>query len=319
MIVQYHKAALTAGLVLAISLTLSCSGDGDDNPPATGISSSGGGGGPSSSGVSSSGGSSSSSGGGSSSGTGSSSSFGSSSSSGGGDIPIAGCPDAVTGSNSLTCGGKTYATVEIGGKIWMKENLNYNAVGSKCGDASTNTLKDENTAACDTYGRLYNWSAAMALPSKCNSALSTSDTDCAIGTPNHRGICPSGWHIPSNAEWDALYRSADGTSGTDSPYSSPTAGKHLKAQDGWTDCGPSGSGKDYLCEDTKAFAALPGGFGYSDGYFSNVGDIGYWWSSSEYDANSAYYRGMNYHYEDAYWDYNDKSYLSSVRCLQDSP
>jgi len=322
MIAQYHKLALTAGFLLAIALTFSCSGDGggDNNPGGTssaGISSSSGGGGSSSSGVSSGGGSSSSSGGGSSSGTGSSSSFGSSSSSAGGDIPIVGCPDAVTVSNAVTCGGKTYATVEIGGKIWMKENLKYNVVGSKCGDESTNTLKDGDTPACDTYGRLYNWSTAMALPSKCNSILSTSGAGCAIGTPNHRGICPSGWHIPSNAEWDALYRSADGTSGTDSPYISPTAGKDLKAQDGWTDCGPSGSGKANLCEDTYNFSALPGGYDSSNGSFDGVGLYGYWWSASELNSNYAYSRLMSYDGENAYYSNDDKSYLFSVRCLQD--
>jgi len=310
MIVQYHKLALTAGFALAISFTLSCSGDdggGDNNPGGTssaGISSSSGGG-SSSSGVSSSG--------------------GSSSSSGGGDIPIVGCPDAVTVSNAVTCDGKTYTTVEIGGKIWMKENLKYNAVGSKCGDESLGTLIDENTTACDTYGRLYDWSTAMAFPSKCNSAPSTSDTDCAIRTPNHRGICPSGWHIPSNAEWDALYRSADGTSGTDSPYESPTAGKYLKAKEGWNSCGPSGSGKTYSCEDTHNFSALPGGFGYSHGSFSeSVGYYGYWWSASEDGSHAnedgslyAYRRGIDYRTEYARYGFYAKKYLFSVRCLQD--
>ena len=302
MIVQYHKLALTAGFALAISFTLSCSGDdggGDNNPGGTssaGISSSSGGG-SSSSGVSSSG--------------------GSSSSSGGGDIPIVGCPDAVTVSNAVTCDGKTYTTVEIGGKIWMKENLKYNAVGSKCGDESLGTLIDENTTACDTYGRLYDWSTAMALPSKCNSTLSTSDAECAIRTPNHQGICPSGWHIPSNAEWDALYRSADGKSGTDSPYTSLTAGPHLKAKEGWNDCGPSGSGKAYPCVDTYNFSALPGGAGNLNGGFSNVGKSGYWWSASEDSSNSAYNRRMFYGSEAAEYLSSGKGAWFSVRCVKD--
>jgi len=42
-------------------------------------------------------------------------------------------------------------------------------------------------------------------------------------------------------------------------YESPTAGKYLKAKEGWNDCGPSGSGKSYLCEDTYGFSALPAG------------------------------------------------------------
>jgi len=268
MIAQYHKLALTAGFALAVALTFSCSGDGDDNPPPAISSSSGG----------------------------SSSSLGSSS------------------------GGVASETVVIGGKTWQAKNLAVNVTGSKCyAEGVVGVSADSIAKNCAKYGRLYDWSTAMALPSKCNSTLSTNDVNCTIRTPNHRGICPSGWHIPSNAEWDALYRSADGTSGTDSPYSSPTAGKHLKAQDGWTDCGPSGSGKDYLCEDTKAFAALPGGSGDSDGDFYGVGNLGYWWSASEYYSNIAYTRGMDYNREDVYWFSNGKSFLRSVRCLQDSP
>ena len=296
MIAHYHKLALTASLVLAMSLTLSCSGDGgggDNNPGGTSsavISSSSGNGGSSSSGVSSSGGS--------SSGAGSSSSFSSPSSS--------------------STGGAASETVVIGGKTWQAKNLSVNVSGSKCGGAD-GYLKDEDTENCAKYGRLYDWATAMALPPKCNSTLSTSDAECAITTPNHRGICPSGWHIPSNAEWDALYRSADGTSGTDSPYSSPTAGKHLKAKEGWTDCGPSGSGKANLCEDTHNFSALPGGSGYSNGSFYDAGNNGYWWSASEYGSYNAYGRGMYYDGELARYYDNNKGNLFSVRCLQDSP
>jgi uncharacterized protein (TIGR02145 family) len=122
--------------------------------------------------------------------------------------------------------------------------------------------------------------------------------------------CPYGWHLPSNAEWDELYRHADGTNGTESPYRSPTAGKYLKATSGWNDYnGNSGNGTDAF-----GFSALPGG--YSNGSFSNVGDSGQWWSSSENYSYSAYYRYMFYH-DYAYLNGSDKTTLFSVRCLQD--
>jgi uncharacterized protein (TIGR02145 family) len=95
------------------------------------------------------------------------------------------------------------------------------------------------------------------------------------------------------------------------------AGRKLKSTDGWNSCGPSGSGKSYVCEDAFGFAALPGGNGRSDGGFNDVGNSGYWWSASEHDANGAYSRGMNYNSEGAYWYLNDKDGLFSVRCLQD--
>jgi uncharacterized protein (TIGR02145 family) len=69
--------------------------------------------------------------------------------------------------------------------------------------------------------------------------------------------------------------------------------------------------------DDFGFSALPGGDGYSGGDFYDAGDYGNWWSSSENDAYGAYYRYMYYSLEGAYYDYNTKSYLFSVRCLQD--
>ncbi|MDR2583928.1 MAG: hypothetical protein LBC75_10655 [Fibromonadaceae bacterium] len=188
---------------------------------------------------------------------------------------------------------ETYQTVVIGTQTWMARNLNYAAPGSKCGNGSS--LSDENTATCNTYGRLYNWATAMALDASCNS------TSCAsqVGA-KHQGICPSGWHIPSDAEWTTL---------TDHVGAS-IAGTKLKATSGWNS---NGNGQD-----TYGFAALPGGDGYSDGSFSNVDNYGYWWSATEDNANYAYYRDMGYDYEDVSRNYNYKYYgLFSVRCLQD--
>jgi len=213
---------------------------------------------------------------------------------------------------------KHYNAVLIGTQIWMAANLNYNASGSKCGVLSGDgSLVDANNSVCDTYGRLYNWATAMDLPSKCDSN-SASNEACYIKKP-HQGICPIGWHIPSNEEWDKLYRFADNARYTESPYESPTAGKYLKSQTGWTSCGPSGSGKNYSCEDTHGFSALPGGGGYDD-HFNHAGYYGYWWSASEFNSNRAYSRYMEANRDSAYWSSNNhgrgKTILISVRCLR---
>ena len=201
---------------------------------------------------------------------------------------------------------KTYKYVTICNQTWMAENLNYNVTGSKCYDNLENN--------CDKYGRLYDWSTAMNLPSTCNSSTCASQVQA-----KHRGICPEGWHIPTNAEWNELYHYAngtlDGSTNLSSNYYSPTAGKHLKAKEGWTNC--SASGSSYSCLDTHGFAALPGGLGLSDGYFGNAGSNGRWWSSTEYSANSAYSRYMYYDLEGANWNISNKSYLLSVRCVED--
>jgi uncharacterized protein (TIGR02145 family) len=129
----------------------------------------------------------------------------------------------------------------------------------------------------------------------------------------HQGVCPKGWHLPGNAEWDKLYRYADGTSGTKSPYRSQTAGKYLKSKEGWNDFG----GKSDNGTDIYGFSALPGGFGSSGGNFYFVGNRGDWWSSTEGISGYAYYRVMDYYIEYAGWDYSGKYGLFSVRCVKD--
>ncbi len=206
---------------------------------------------------------------------------------------------------SISYGGQTYKTVVIGTQVWFAENLNYNASGSKC--------YDNDPYNCVTYGKLYDWATAMALSSDCNFNTCSSQMQS-----KHQGICPSGWHIPTNEDWDKLYRYADGTSGTESPYTSSTAGRYLKAKSGWGSCGPSNA--SWLCEDTYGFSALPGGLGFSDGSFNGIGNSGRWWSASEYNINGAYAKGMsNSNNQGASWSTNDSKsyYLFSVRCVQD--
>jgi uncharacterized protein (TIGR02145 family) len=192
---------------------------------------------------------------------------------------------------SVAYDGTTYKTTEIGEQVWMAENLNYNAPGSKC--------YDDEPANCAKYGRLYDWASAMGLP------------DCSYGTScasqigaNHRGICPSGWHLPSDKEWEALTDFVGGSSRR-------IAGTKLKAISGWDGNGTN----DY------GFSALPGGGGYSDGSFDYVGNDGYWLSATEDGADYAYFWGIFYDYEGAGlgvgWGYYEKDGLLSVRCLQD--
>jgi len=211
------------------------------------------------------------------------------------------------GSPSLiTHGGEDYETVVIGKQIWLKRNLNY--VPTDTNVAKTARCYEDKSDNCDKYGRLYDWATAMALPDNCNRASCTSQ----IKTP-HKGICPTGWHIPTNAEWEKLFRYADGSTGTDSPYKSGVAGKYLKAKSGWNDYeGTSGNG-----EDRFGFSALPGGTNYlEDEHFYSAGDRGYWWSASEINSINAFRRGMHYDSDStSYYSYG-KALLLSVRCVR---
>jgi uncharacterized protein (TIGR02145 family) len=187
---------------------------------------------------------------------------------------------------------KTYEAVLIGTQTWMAKNLNY-ATGGKCGYGSS--LSDNNTSSCDTYGRLYNWSTAMA-----GSATSSKNPS------EVNGVCPTGWHIPSDAEWNALMKYVNPSCADNSDCAD--AGTKLKATRGWYS---NGNGTDEY-----GFSALPGGDGYYSSNDTNYGLNGYWWSATEDDA-SAYTRRMNYNYAGVNRNNLSKAYLFSVRCVQD--
>jgi uncharacterized protein (TIGR02145 family) len=183
---------------------------------------------------------------------------------------------AHSGESTITYANKTYKTAKIGTQTWLAENLNYEAEGSVC--------YENNPKYSAKYGRLYDWETAMK-------------------------VCPEGWHLPSNAEWDKLYRFVDGDKGTESPYYSKTAGKYLKAKSGWNE---DGNGTD-----DYGFSALPGGYDNSDGSFDDVGYYGFWWSSNEYDSGSAYNRSMICIMDTANCHCPNKPHLFSVRCIKD--
>jgi len=110
-------------------------------------------------------------------------------------------------------------------------------------------------------------------------------------------------HLPNESEWQVLLDFAGGDK---------IAGKKLKATSGW-----SGNGNG---TNAFGFSALPGGNGNSYGDFFDLGKFGIWWSSSSSpeDWGDAFDRGVLYSYPNVNWNYNRKSDLFSVRCVQDN-
>jgi uncharacterized protein (TIGR02145 family) len=179
---------------------------------------------------------------------------------------------------------KVYKWVKIGTQIWMAENLAYI---SSTGEVVCNSDQSK----CNTYGYLYNWAAAMAISSTYNSSSYSESA-------KHKGACPTGWHIPSDAEWTTL-----------TTYVGTNSGTKLKAKSGWNS---NGNGTD-----DYGFAALPGGYISTASSISDVGSSGRWWSSTNSAATYAYYRRMSYDDANVYrYDYN-KTHLYSVRCVKD--
>lgn len=177
--------------------------------------------------------------------------------------------------------GQIYKTVVIGSQTWMAENLKYNLKVLPEGKTEeTDSVQfswcaggDGDEGDCNQYGRLYTWAGAI------DSVALANDSDnpqiCGNGKKCTlpmvvQGVCPSGWHLPSFAEWEVL---ADAVGGKD------VAGKILKAASGWEDRtdGSSGNGTD-----SYGFSVLPSGYGFSDGYSYNVGyDAGFWTTSQD--------------------------------------
>jgi uncharacterized protein (TIGR02145 family) len=187
---------------------------------------------------------------------------------------------------SLTFEGKTYKTVKIGEQVWMAENLNYDIAGSRCSD---------DPAICTKYGRHYTWSMAMGLPDDCDYSSCSSQVQ-----EKHKGICPGGWHIPSDGEWITLRTYVENNKGC-----TDCASNYLKTTSGWDSYGNG--------EDSYGFAALPSGRGSGDGS-SNCRS--YWWSSRD-EGRTAYNLCIRNDGEFRLSTTSGKDNFFSIRCVQD--
>ena len=148
-------------------------------------------------------------------------------------------------------------------------------------EANGSVCYENEESNCETYGRLYTWETA-------------------------KSVCPDGWHLPSGDEWEILNGYAGG------PDIDGTSATNLKATSGW---GRS-NGQGIYGQDIYGFAALPGGYRYSNGGFQHADDYaGYWWSSTEVDNYTAVGRCIDYHAAYRYPD--DKRHSFSVRCIKD--
>ena len=187
-------------------------------------------------------------------------------------------------------------------ETWMAENLNYETENSWCGGGSGTTEGD-----CAKYGRLYTWAAAVGkTEEECGYGQ-----ECNLGTGDIRGICPTGWHLPSQDEWKELIVAVDDNI---TEYTTPNAaGKVLKSQTGWN------AKEGITNEDAFGFSALPAGSRYYGDGYDDEGNITYFWSSSEDTGYGAYIMGLFYNDESAALNYGNKRTWYPVRCLKDKP
>jgi len=178
--------------------------------------------------------------------------------------------------------GNSYNVVTIGTQVWMKENLKttkYND-GTVIPNITDNTAwealttgaysdYDNTPSNSTTYGRLYNWYAV------------DNNASTKVASNGGKNVCPTGWHVPNNAEWTALtdYLVNNGFGYEGSGYD---IGKSMAATSGWTSDPSAGNvGNDQASNNSSGFTALPSGYRYGHGPFDYLGTIVYWWSCSE--------------------------------------
>ena len=197
--------------------------------------------------------------------------------------------------------GQTYKTVKIGNQVWMAENLNYRYLGPTLAlDSSSFCYKDD-PAYCETYGRLYLWSAAMDSAGiiKGNEANGCGDYLECTPSGTVRGVCPRGWHLPSRAEWEVLFTTVGG---------SDVAGKMLISETGWEPWA-------WIGNIDVGFSALPAGIRGDSGKYSDGN--AFFWSSTDADGYGAYGVWLFYGEDNAYLSAPEKFWGLSVRCVKD--
>ncbi len=213
----------------------------------------------------------------------------------------------VPGSNPFNCGGiltdtrddQTYTTVLIGTQCWMAQNLN---IGTKIQSnvvQSNNGIIEKycysnNDNNCIVYGGLYQWNEMMQYST----------------TPGIQGICPAGWHLPTDTEWCTMSQFIDPTVNCNiTGWTGTDAGYKMKSTAGWNS---GGNGNN-----ASGFTALPGGMSNNLGSFYSLGSFAYLRSSTEVSYSYEWSWLVGYLNANLNRSSYDKGFGFSVRCLKD--
>jgi len=211
----------------------------------------------------------------------------------------------TTSACSFACGSsftdsrdnKVYTTVLIGSQCWMAQNLNIGTLINGSQEQTDNQVIEKYCYSdlesnCEIYGGLYQWDEAMQY----------------VTTQGVQGICPTGYHIPTDGEWTNLTTFLGG---------SLVAGDKMKS----TGTIESGIGLWHApntgATNESGFTAVPAGNRDYDGTFTFIGYLGFWWSSSEGNTGDAWYRYLSFSSSRVFSHSDSKNYGFSVRCLHD--
>jgi uncharacterized protein (TIGR02145 family) len=191
------------------------------------------------------------------------------------------CP----GTPTVTYGGRTYNTVQIGTQCWLKENLNIGTM-IKSGAQTKNGIiekycYDNNEDNCIKYGGLYQWQEAV---------------NYTVSDQNVQGICPSGWHIPTLQEFQTLVAQVNNDG---------DALKAIGVGEG------AGAGTN-----TSGFSALLSGTVGTDNHSSHQLVYAYFWTSTSYNPDFSYILSVGFDYKDINLYANGTGAGFCVRCIK---
>ena len=225
------------------------------------------------------------------------------------------CPDAPTMTDYE---GHNYPTVQIGTQCWMAKNLrtthysNGTSIPTGGTELSTTDPYYYNYTSSNINiterGYLYNWPAVMQGASSSNTYPS-----------GVQGICPTGWHVPSVAEWTLLTDYVSDQSQYWCNNNNTYTAKALAATTGWdTYSGTCCVGNNQSANNATGFAAVPAGKHYYS-IFDDAGTYAFFWSATQYSGSYAYDSRLIYTSDNsmAFTTNNFKDFGYSVRCLRD--
>jgi uncharacterized protein (TIGR02145 family) len=210
---------------------------------------------------------------------------------------------------------------------WLPNNMNS---GIQVTQATTQSAGQkwcygDIAANCTTYGGLYQWASAMNLPSSENSVLhyGVNLPNCdPCGAGGVQGICPAGYHIPTDLEWSRYEYCIENNI---APTGSTTLATFQTT--GWRGSSAAGVGPGAKMKvtfgnspawdgtNTSGFSALPAGYS-GGGTSDHMGEIAYLWAASEHNATDAWHRDLDTDDAESYRSYANKTVGFSVRCLQ---
>jgi|WetSurMetagenome_2_1015567.scaffolds.fasta_scaffold119888_3 uncharacterized protein (TIGR02145 family) len=220
-----------------------------------------------------------------------------------------------TGTLTFTCGnpitdvrdGKTYNTVLIGTQCWMMANLNFGkSILTSQNQTNNDTIEkycyNDEAVNCDVYGALYQWDEMMNYAASSNSNPS-----------GRQGICPAGWHIPSDAEWCQMNLYLDPTYTCSwFGYSGADAGGKLKEAGTIHWASPNAGATN-----SSGFTGLPGGGRYPDGTSQDLAYFAYFWSSSSSFSQDIWYMILASTSPQEGRYSNSRTFGFSIRCVKD--